>query len=160
MIILLLKLQLAMRSFFRDHLKKYTSFLSYLGQREAWNATVTTESDIKRLSEQEDLVQNCPSVEINVKPIRAKNMEGDWRIMIQDVGFITQVERMTLCLQPQETCHLEGSSLLGCQRSYCKQLKLARSLLAYDPCNPRKGIFVDDFDLPSDCSCSVFWFLC
>ena len=151
-----------MKSFFQDHLKKYVAFLSYLEQKEqerAWNQRVVADSSTKRLSEHEDPYQNCPSVEINVKPIRAKNTEGDWRILIQDVGFITQVEQMTLCLLPQEPCHLEDIEL-QCQRSYCKQVKLARSLLAYDPCNPQRGIFVDEFDLPSGCSCSVFSFLC
>ena len=96
--------------------------------------------------------EDCPSVDGRIKPIRARNVHGDWRVIVQDVGFISQQEHISVCLRPEEPCE-QGAGFLPCLRPYCRQQTSVRRLLAYDPCNPRRAVFVDRFQLSSQCSC-------
>ena len=96
----------------------------------------------------------CVSVSLLVKPLRAVNMEGYWRVIVQDVNGIIQRERVVTCIEPDSICH-KGLYFtpVSCQMNRCIQQYSVRRLLAYDPCAPKKSVFVDSFKLPSACSC-------
>ncbi|XP_057378143.1 uncharacterized protein LOC130700139 [Daphnia carinata] len=97
---------------------------------------------------------SCPSISLLVKPLRLRNANGHWRVIVQEVSDIFQRERVVLCTNPGEQCTIpEYFGHVYCYSSRCSQQYLVRELLAFDPCNPKLGVFVDSFKLQSACSC-------
>lgn len=98
----------------------------------------------------------CKSISIIIKPIRAPNIDGYWRVIVQDAYDIFQRERAIICLDPDTICTAEKLlSPVACYNSRCNQQYIVRRLLAFDPCNPKRGLFVDSFKLPSACTCRL-----
>ncbi|XP_045036231.1 uncharacterized protein LOC116931748 [Daphnia magna] len=97
---------------------------------------------------------SCSSVSLLVKPLRVRNVNGHWRVIVQEASDIFQRERVVLCVNPDEYCQIpEYFGHVYCYRSRCSQQFLVRELLAFDPCNLERGVFVDSFKLQSACSC-------
>ena len=154
---------MALKTFFRKNLKDYIELSSKKQQHkeiEEFNRSLSKYHRRQRRTTYHiswDFLanrfeQDCPSISGDIKPIRARNLGGDWRVLVQDVGLITQIERISICVRPEQSCQ-QGAGYLPCFQPYCRQLTDTRSLLAFDPCNPYRGIFVDYFQFPSDCSC-------
>ena len=96
----------------------------------------------------------CPYRSLVIKPIRARNIDGQWRVIVQNVEDILQRERIVICGSLDYYCQASRHlSPVHCYNSRCSQQFLVRHLLAYDPCNPNRGAFVDSFKLQSACSC-------
>jgi len=93
----------------------------------------------------------CPSDVKYAMPKRARNVNGEWRVIVNDVHYYTQTTRMETCLTPDSACRL----LAPCYNSKCTQKFVYHRMLAYDACDPYKGIFIDVFKFPSACSCHV-----
>ena len=101
----------------------------------------------------------CPSQVDYVKILRALNVEGFWRVILQhvpkDYGYghynYTQTTRLEACLTPDSACRL----LAPCYGSKCTQKYVYHRMLSYDPCDPYRGFFIDTYKLPSACSCHI-----
>ena len=93
----------------------------------------------------------CPSYVTYAMPRRAKNVEGLWRVIVNDVHYYTQTARLETCLYPDAACR----ALAPCYHSHCTQKYIYHRMLSYDPCDPYKGLFIDIFKFPSACSCHV-----
>ena len=93
----------------------------------------------------------CPSDVKYAMPKRARNVNGDWRVIVNGIHYYTQTARMETCLTPDSACRL----LAPCYQSKCTQKFVYHRMLAYDPCDPYKGLFIDVFKFPSACSCHI-----
>ncbi|XP_063593243.1 neurotrophin 1-like [Penaeus indicus] len=93
----------------------------------------------------------CPSDVVYAMPKRAQNVEGKWRVIVNDVHYYTQTARLETCLFPEAACR----ALAPCYQSHCTQKSVYHRLLSYDPCDPYKGLFIDIYKLPSACSCHL-----
>lgn len=98
----------------------------------------------------------CLATTLWVKPIRARNIDGNWRVIVQDAHDVIQRERVVSCLTPDATCYVQQYfNPVYCHNSRCSQQFHVRKLLAFDPCNPVRGVFIDSFKMPSACSCRL-----
>ena len=93
----------------------------------------------------------CPSDVIYAMPKRARNVNGEWRVVVNGVLQYSQTARFETCLFPDSACRL----LAPCYQSKCTQKHIYHRMLAFDPCDPYKGVFIDVFKFPSACSCHV-----
>lgn len=93
----------------------------------------------------------CPSDVVYAMPRRARNVEGKWRVIVNDVHYYTQTARLETCLFPGAACR----ALAPCFSSTCTQKYIYHRLLSWDPCDPYKGLFIDAYRLPAACSCHV-----
>jgi len=93
----------------------------------------------------------CPSDVVYATPKRAQNVEGKWRVIVNDVHYYSQTARLETCLFPEAACR----ALAPCYQSHCTQKSVYHRLLSFDPCDPYKGLFIDIYKLPSACSCHI-----
>ncbi|XP_076059643.1 uncharacterized protein LOC143036280 [Oratosquilla oratoria] len=93
----------------------------------------------------------CPSDVAYAMPKRAQNVDGKWRVIVNDVHYYTQTARLETCLYPEAACR----ALAPCYQSHCTQKYIYHRLLSFDPCDSYKGLFIDIYKLPSACSCHV-----
>ncbi|XP_047738899.1 uncharacterized protein LOC125178657 [Hyalella azteca] len=91
----------------------------------------------------------CPSVVSYNLPLRAKNAQGRWRVIVQNVANVVQRIRTERCLHPEHPCRLVAPRY----GSRCVQKFSLTQLLVMDPCDVTNRLFVDTFSLPSACSC-------
>ncbi|XP_046453848.1 neurotrophin 1-like isoform X2 [Daphnia pulex] len=93
----------------------------------------------------------CPSDVIYARPVRAMNVEGEWRVIVQNVAYYTQTQRVETCLFAGSSCR----TLAPCHHSSCVQKYVYHRMLSFDPCDTYKGLFIDIYKLPSACSCRI-----
>ncbi|XP_069172503.1 neurotrophin 1-like isoform X1 [Procambarus clarkii] len=93
----------------------------------------------------------CPSDVAYAMPKRAQNVEGKWRVIVNNVHYYTQTARLETCLFPEAACR----ALAPCYKSHCTQKYVYHRLLSFDPCDAYKGLFIDIYKLPSACSCHI-----
>jgi len=97
----------------------------------------------------------CKASVAYVKPLRAVNAAGRWRIVVNGAraGYdeLTQTQRLEECEAPLQTCPL----LPLCLSSRCLQQTSVQRLLVWDPSDPYFPFAIDVFPLPSACSCQV-----
>lgn len=93
----------------------------------------------------------CPSDVKYARPLRAKNVDGEWRVIVQDVAYYTQTQRVESCLFPEAACR----TLAPCHHSKCLQKYVYHRMLSFDPCDSYRGLFIDTYKLPSACSCHI-----
>jgi len=93
----------------------------------------------------------CPSDVLYARPVRAKNADGEWRVIVQNVAYYTQTQRVETCLFAGASCR----TLAPCYQSKCVQKYVYHRMLSFDPCDTYKGLFIDIFKLPSVCSCHI-----
>jgi hypothetical protein len=106
----------------------------------------------------DDLIQDnaCLSITVTIKPLRARNIEGDWRVIVQDVKDIIQRQQVTICSSPDVGCsNPDHFSRVFCFNGRCNQKYVVQKFLAYDPCNPDRDVFVDSFKMQSECNCRI-----
>ena len=118
-----------------------------------------TTSHKLKTSRQLESENTCSAILIYVNPIRIRNTDGDWRVIVQDVKGVHQRERIIMCHQNEgSTCR--EADYHRCVYSRCVQQTRRRRLLSFNPCEPHRGVFVDTFNLPSACSCHKSPFPC
>ncbi|XP_037775699.1 protein spaetzle 3-like [Penaeus monodon] len=93
----------------------------------------------------------CPSEVVYAMPKRAQNVDGKWRVIVNDIHYYSQTARLETCLFPEAACR----ALAPCYQSHCTQKSVYHRLLSYDPCDPYKGLFIDIYKMPSACSCHL-----
>ncbi|XP_069979296.1 neurotrophin 1-like [Penaeus vannamei] len=93
----------------------------------------------------------CPSEVVYAMPKRAQNVEGKWRVIVNDVHYYSQTARLETCLFPEAACR----ALAPCYQSHCTQKSVYHRLLSFDPCDPYRGLFIDIYKMPSACSCHI-----
>ena len=95
----------------------------------------------------------CPSDVNYARPLRAKNVNGEWRVIVQAEAWPTygQTQRVETCLFPEAACR----TLAPCYHSKCLQKYVYHRMLSFNPCDPYKGLFIDIYKLPSACSCHI-----
>ncbi|XP_053633979.1 neurotrophin 1-like [Cherax quadricarinatus] len=95
----------------------------------------------------------CPSENIYVKPLRAQNTEGVWRVIVNDIKVnyetYTQTTRLEECMTPSENCPLVPL----CYESKCLQKFTYQRLLIYDPHDQHFPFAINTFKLPASCVC-------
>ena len=100
----------------------------------------------------------CPSDVKYARPLRAKNADGEWRVIVQDNVWpnYPQTQRVETCLFPEAACR----TLAPCHHSKCLQKYVYHRMLSFDPCDSYKGVFIDTYKLPSACSCHIGKWIC
>jgi hypothetical protein len=93
----------------------------------------------------------CQTTNLLVKPLRLRNIDRDWLVIVQDTNDIFQREEIAICSHPNVPCRHNISS----RSAYCHQKYSTRKLLAFDPCNPVRGVYVESFKLQSACDCRL-----
>ena len=93
----------------------------------------------------------CPSDVLYARPVRARNVDGEWRVIVQNVNYYTQTQRIESCLFTGASCR----TIAPCYRSKCVQKHIYHRMLSFDPCDAKKGLFIDIYKLPSACSCHI-----
>ena len=48
----------------------------------------------------------CPSEVLYAMPKRARNVNGDWRVIVNNAHYYTQTTRLETCLTPDSACRL------------------------------------------------------
>lgn len=98
----------------------------------------------------------CLSLTVTMKPLRARNLDGDWRVIVQDVRDIIQRQQMSICSSPDTGCqNPDHFSRAFCFNGKCNQKFVVQKFLAFDPCNPDRDVFVDSFKMQSECNCRI-----
>lgn len=95
----------------------------------------------------------CTSSVKYVKPVRAINSKGEWRIVLNHLkakdDFISQSVRVELCDHPGEKC----PKVPGCALTKCVQKHTYQRLLVYNPQDYYLPFAVESFKIPSSCDC-------
>jgi len=114
---------------------------------------LNTELSVERPNTLEEETYLCPSETIYVKPLRAINTEGKWRVIINDIEAhyktLTQTTRIEECLTSGDACPLVPE----CYESKCLQKSIYHRFLVYDPYDQYFPFAVETFKLPASCAC-------
>ncbi|KAA0192430.1 hypothetical protein HAZT_HAZT003719 [Hyalella azteca] len=97
----------------------------------------------------------CPSQTNYIRPLRAQDIKGTWRIIVNGVKIdnehLTQTVRMEECHHHGLPCPL----LPHCYSSTCLQKSTFQRFLVYDPCDARFPFATQTFKFPTSCSCRL-----
>ena len=97
----------------------------------------------------------CPSETGYVRPLRAVNTDGKWRIIVNNIKLdyevFTQTTRVEECISYEKGCPL----VPHCYESKCLQKSVYHRFLVYDPCDAYFPFAIETFKLPASCSCYV-----
>lgn len=106
--------------------------------------------DLNSLEEENYL---CPSETAYVQPLRAVNVLGKWKIIVNRVkahyDTLSQSTRIEICLKPGEQCDLTPHPY----QTECVQKATYQRFLTYDPYDEYLPFSIDSFKLPSSCAC-------
>ncbi|XP_068217378.1 neurotrophin 1-like [Palaemon carinicauda] len=95
----------------------------------------------------------CPSKTSYVKPLRAQNTEGVWRIIINNIDVhykkLTQTVRIEECLTAGDDC----PKVPKCYDSKCLQKSVYHRFLVFDPYDAYFPFAIESFKLPASCAC-------
>ncbi|XP_053204831.1 probable cyclin-dependent serine/threonine-protein kinase DDB_G0292550 [Panonychus citri] len=90
----------------------------------------------------------CPSEVLYGKPKLARNMKGDWKVIVNAAEF-TQTVRMEKCLRPNQRCNYVTNIGIA---SRCAQVHSFHRLMVFEK---GKGFYIDTFRIPTACSCHI-----
>ena len=112
-----------------------------------------TENSVDGLEVLEDETFLCPSEVGYIRPLRAINSEGHWRIVVNNVKAhyeqLSQTARVEQCLAPGAPCPLVPE----CYLTKCVQKSVYHRFLVYDPYDYYFPFAIESFKLPSACAC-------
>ncbi|XP_066942693.1 uncharacterized protein [Macrobrachium rosenbergii] len=95
----------------------------------------------------------CPSKTSYVRPLRAQNNFGKWRVIVNNIKAnyqtYTQTTRLEECLTAGEPCPFVPL----CHESRCLQKTIYHRFLVYDPYDQYFPFAIETFRLPSSCAC-------
>ena len=129
-----------------------------------------------RISAAREETYLCDTSVKYVKPVRAINSKGDWRIVLNHLKakdeFISQSVRMELCQNPGQKCPKVPSECFtpayvskiycifflipGCVWTKCVQKHTYHRLLVYNPTDYYLPFSIESFKIPSSCDCFSF----
>ncbi|XP_068216500.1 uncharacterized protein [Palaemon carinicauda] len=116
-------------------------------------ADLDTEKSVDRPETLEEETYLCPSETSYIKPLRAQNTDGMWRIVINDIKVhyktFTQTTRIEECLTAGEEC----PKVPMCYESKCLQKSVYHRFLVYDPYDQYFPFAIETFKLPASCAC-------
>ncbi|XP_068216683.1 neurotrophin 1-like [Palaemon carinicauda] len=116
---------------------------------------VTTGNSVDRPGTLEEETYLCPSDTKYVKPLRAVNVRGIWRIIVNNVDIffksIVQSVRIEECLTSGDACPLVPT----CYDTQCLQKSIYHRFLVYDPFDYYFPFAVETFKLPASCACVI-----
>jgi len=114
---------------------------------------LNTELSVERPDTLEEETYLCPSETAYVKPLRAINTEGKWRVIINNIEAhyktLTQTTRIEECLTSGDACPLVPE----CYESKCLQKNIYVRFLVYDAYDQYFPFAVETFKLPASCAC-------
>ncbi|CAB3374104.1 Hypothetical predicted protein [Cloeon dipterum] len=90
----------------------------------------------------------CPSITKFARPKRARNVNGQWKYLVNTGDEHSQTLRIELCTEAGESCNYLANGVA----SQCVQVYTHHRLLAWDY---DKGLFLDLFKVPTCCSCHI-----
>jgi hypothetical protein len=112
-----------------------------------------TDNSVARLKEIVEETYLCPSETAYIQPLRAVNIHGKWRIIVNHVKAhyetLTQTARIEECTTPGSACPLVPE----CYETKCLQKSIYHRFLIYDPYDQYLPFAIDSFKLPSACAC-------
>ena len=112
-----------------------------------------TENSVDGLDVLEDETFLCPSEVGYIRPLRAINSEGHWRIVVNNVKAhyeqLSQTARVEQCLAPGAPCPLVPE----CYLTKCVQKSVYHRFLVYDPYDYYFPFAIESFKLPAACAC-------
>ena len=114
---------------------------------------IETENSVDDIDDLEDEIYLCPAEIQYIQPMRAVNVFGKWRIIVNRVHLnrdtLTQTARIEECLDPGEVCDLVPEPY----DTECIQKAVFHRFLVYDPFDQHLPFSIDSFKLPSTCTC-------
>nr|CAH0105476.1 unnamed protein product [Daphnia galeata] len=115
-----------------------------------------TENSVDGLVKFNDEVYLCPSSTDYVRPLRAINVDGKWRTIVNNVESYgikyTQTARIEECdVVVGTTCPLVPS----CYESKCVQKNIFHRFLVYNPHDYTFPFAIEKFKMPGSCGCIV-----
>jgi len=118
-------------------------------------ADLNTELSVERPTTLEEETYLCPSDTAYVRPLRAINTEGKWRVIINNIEAhyetLTQTTRIEECLTSGEACPL----VPACYETKCLQKSIYHRFVVYDAYDQYFPFAVETFQLPASCACLV-----
>merc|ERR1712183_307180 len=123
-----------------------------------WNlyadvAELNTELSVERPTTLEEETYLCPSETAYIRPLRAVNTEGKWRVIINNLEAhyetLTQTTRIEECGTSGDACPLVPE----CYESKCLQKSIYHRLAVFDPYDRYFPFAVETFKLPASCAC-------
>lgn len=90
----------------------------------------------------------CPSEVLYGKPKLARNIRGDWKVIV-NAGEFTQTVRMEKCLRANDPCNYIRDQEVS---SRCAQVHSFHRLMVFEK---GKGFYIDTFRIPTACTCHV-----
>ncbi|XP_047491527.1 neurotrophin 1-like [Penaeus chinensis] len=114
---------------------------------------LNTELSVERPNTLEEETYLCPSETAYVRPLRAQNTEGKWRVIVNNIDAhyqtLTQTTRIEECLTSGDACPL----VPDCYESKCLQKSIYHRFLVYDPYDQYFPFAIETFKLPASCAC-------
>ncbi|CAL4068984.1 unnamed protein product, partial [Meganyctiphanes norvegica] len=114
---------------------------------------LNTELSVERPNTLEEETYLCPSETSYVKPLRAINTEGKWRVIVNNIEAhyktLTQTTRIEECLTSGDACPLVPE----CYETKCLQKSIYHRFLVYDAYDQYFPFAVETFKLPASCAC-------
>ena len=97
----------------------------------------------------------CPADITYAQIFRAKNSDGKWRLIVNNIKVnyqkLTQTVRLEECLTSGESCPL----IPHCYESKCLQKSIYHRFLVYNPYDHYFPFAIETFKLPSSCACHL-----
>ncbi|XP_050691860.1 protein spaetzle-like [Eriocheir sinensis] len=116
-------------------------------------ADLNTELSAERPDTLDEETYLCPSATAYVRPLRAVNTEGKWRVIVNGIKVhyetLTQTTRLEECLKEGYACPLVPE----CYESKCLQKSIYHRFLVFDPDDEHFPFVVDTFRVPASCAC-------
>ncbi|KAK4012464.1 hypothetical protein OUZ56_024703 [Daphnia magna] len=116
----------------------------------------TTSNSVDDLKDLEEETYLCPSSTAYVQPMRAVNVDGKWRVIVNKVEsydyLFTQSARIEECnVEVGSSCPLVSS----CYESKCIQKNIFHRFLVFNPYDYYFPFAIENFELPASCGCVV-----
>ncbi|XP_047472898.1 uncharacterized protein LOC125027809 [Penaeus chinensis] len=116
-------------------------------------ADLNTELSVDRPNSLDEETYLCPSETAYVRPLRAQNTEGKWRVVVNNIDAhyqtLTQTARIEECLTSADACPL----VPDCYESKCLQKSIYHRFLVYNPYDQYFPFAIETFKLPASCAC-------
>ena len=112
-----------------------------------------TENSVDGLKVLDDETFLCPAEVAYIRPLRAVNSDGQWRIIVNNVKAhyetLSQTARVEHCVTPGHPCPLVPE----CYATKCVQKSIYHRFLVYDPYDYYFPFAIESFKMPSACAC-------
>ena len=120
------------------------------------NIFIDTSNSVDGLDKLSDETYLCPSTTGYIQPLRAVNIDGKWRTIVNGIESYgvkyMQNGRIEECdVVVGTTCPLVSS----CYQSKCVQKNIYHRFLVFDPYDYTFPFAIEKFKLPASCACVV-----